>query len=194
MKTAWQMQNRPVSTRKFSGVEEIYEMDMYEIHSDSNAGTKSKAIPKRSTALFMKLSDEDCTEAAIKLQSWWHMKLSDKDCTEAAIKLQSWWRMKHAQKIYRNRIKPDAITSFIGGIVASLLIRIAVLAYVITILCTVITSMDETAENSRSSSPANAEHIEQSVLYKLMVSNANLAGYANIVACRCVLLTGMHAT
>ena len=117
------------------------------------------------------------------------MKIADAETTGPAVKLQAWWRMARTNTIYRERLKPVRMVAFVGGVLASLLIRVVVLIYVSTILYMVITSMDETEERQRSSSPANPEHLEQSVLYRLLVSNSNLGGYANIVACRCVLLS-----
>ena len=93
------------------------------------------------------------------------------------VKMQSWWRMKRARSTYHERLQSVHIVTFVIG----LLIRLAVLAYLIAMLYSVASVIDD--QNAETSSPANAENMESSVLYELLTTES--AGENIIVACRC---------
>ena len=93
------------------------------------------------------------------------------------VKMQSWWRMKRARSTYHERLQSVHIVTFVIG----LLIRLAVLAYLIAMLYSVASVIDD--QKAETSSPANAENMESSVLHELLTTES--AGKKIIVACRC---------
>ena len=95
---------------------------------------------------------------------------------KSAVKVQSWWRMKQTQKAYRERLQPVHIVTFAVG----LFIRLAILAYLITMLYVVASVMHA---NEEPSSPANAQNLTVTVLRKLLTTDSS--GLGIIVACRC---------
>lgn len=92
----------------------------------------------------------------------------------AATKLQSFWRMRTASTAYREKIRSVHKMTF----VFSLLVRLAVIAYLSIILFLVMRSMDADLGNN----PANADELERVVLRELFSENSS--GTLSIICCR----------
>ena len=95
----------------------------------------------------------------------------------AIRKMQSWWRMKRARAAYHERRRSLHIGTFSIG----LLIRLPILMYLIAMLYSAASVIND--QNAETSSPANAENMESSVLYELLTTES--AGKKIIIACRC---------
>ena len=99
--------------------------------------------------------------------------------SSSIMKMQSWWRMKQARAAYHKRRRSLHIGTFAIG----LLIRLPILVYLIAMLCSTAPFVINEQNAETTSSPANAENMESSVLYELLKTES--AGKKIIVACRC---------
>ena len=145
---------------------------------DTNKATSAKIASQQSGGTVVPLA----AERKSSKNAWGDtlilsMESEKSERDGSIVKMQSWWRMKRARSTYHERLQSVHIVTFVIG----LLIRLAVLVYLIAMLYSVASVIND--QNAETSSPANAENMESSVLYELLTTES--AGENIIVACRC---------